>query len=118
VEITVALGCPIKVWAPLGAFIAHLLSGSISPVEGLASHPPPQQARPAPEWTLTADGSNLVQRSTRLRWPHCVEGIRWNGKDCIGEPLGMELAEATCLARSLAKADGKPGGLKRLNPEP
>lgn len=71
-------------------------------------------ASKAPDWVLTPDGSHIVQRSTRLLWPRCVEGMRWNGKDCIGEPLGMAIAEATALARSRTKADGHAWRLPHL----
>lgn len=30
----------------------------------------------APDWVLTPDGSHIVQHSTRLLWPRCVEGMR------------------------------------------
>lgn len=71
-------------------------------------------APPAPEWTLSADGSQLLQRSTRLVWPRCVEGMRWSGKDCIGEPLWLGHVEANALARSRAKAEGRAWRLPHL----
>jgi len=67
-----------------------------------------------PEWALSADGSHIVQRSTRLAWPRCVEGQRWNGKDCSGEPLLLNHTEAQALARSRVKAEGVAWRLPHL----
>lgn len=61
---------------------------------------------PEPEWTLSADGSQLLQRSTRLLWQRCVEGMRWTGRDCVGEPLWLDHGQAQARARQRAQAEG------------
>jgi hypothetical protein len=58
------------------------------------------------EWTLSTDGAHILQRSTQLVWPRCVEGMRWNGRFCIGEPLWLDQSEAQALARQRAQATG------------
>ena len=67
-----------------------------------------------PEWAVSPDGSHIVQRSTRLIWPRCVEGQRWTGKDCIGEPLWLDHTEAQALARTRTKAEGVAWRLPHL----
>lgn len=65
-------------------------------------------AVPPAEWTLTPDGSHFIQRSTRLMWPRCVEGMHWRGGYCVGEPLWLDHAQAQALAHQRAQADGQP----------
>jgi hypothetical protein len=60
----------------------------------------------ATEWTLSPDGAQILQRSTQLVWPRCVEGMRWDGRFCVGEPLWLDQSEAQALARQRAQASG------------
>lgn len=62
----------------------------------------------AAEWTVSADGQSLLQRSTGLVWQRCVVGTRWNGRDCAGQPKWLDLPQAQALARQRAQADGLP----------
>lgn len=68
----------------------------------------------AADWTLTSDGSHYLQRSTHLLWPRCVEGMRWNGKDCAGQPLWLDHMAAQALARQRSKIDGHQWRLPHL----
>ena len=68
----------------------------------------------AADWTLTTDGSHYLQRSTHLLWPRCVEGMRWNGKDCAGQPLWLDHMAAQALARQRSKIDGHQWRLPHL----
>jgi len=62
----------------------------------------------APEWSVSADGQSLMQRSTGLLWSRCVVGMRWNGRNCVGQPLWVDLAQAQAMARQRAQTDGLP----------
>lgn len=62
----------------------------------------------AAEWTVSADGQSLLQRSTGLIWQRCVAGTRWNGRDCAGQPQWVDLPQAQALARQHAQAEGLP----------
>lgn len=68
----------------------------------------------AADWTLTADGSHYLQRSTHLLWPRCVEGMRWHGKDCAGQPLWLDHMAAQALVRQRSKIDGRHWCLPHL----
>lgn len=58
------------------------------------------------DWLTTTSGDYVVQLSTRLAWPRCVEGMRWTGRRCEGRPLRLSHADALALARSRGKAEG------------
>ncbi|WP_366145923.1 DUF1566 domain-containing protein [Acidovorax sp.] len=58
------------------------------------------------EWSLSADGAYVLDLRAKLAWPRCVEGMRWTGKTCTGEPLLLDRAEATALATSRWQAEG------------
>jgi hypothetical protein len=64
--------------------------------------------------SLTDDGAYVVDARSKLAWPRCVEGMKWNGKTCTGEPRLMTHGEATAWAAQRAKADGVPWRLPRV----
>lgn len=66
------------------------------------------------EWTPSADGQTLYQRSTGLVWQRCVVGMRWNGRDCAGQPQWVDHMQAMALVRQRAQADGLPWRLPHL----
>lgn len=68
---------------------------------GLAAAAPAQ-----PEWIITADGGYIVHLRAGVAWPRCVEGMRWTGRACEGQPLRLDHAAALALAQSRAKTDG------------
>lgn len=69
----------------------------------------------APNWVRTEDGAEVIDQRTRLAWPRCVEGMRWTGSTCAGEPALVSHAEAIALAAARSKADGRPWRLPRVN---
>lgn len=86
--------------------VAWLLLWSMSwPALVLAAGPAP--ASPAADWTPAANGQQLLQRSTRLLWSRCVEGMRWSGRDCVGQPLWLDLVEAQALVQRRNAATGQ-----------
>ena len=91
----------------LRALVCLLLWSALWPALVLAAdrtHPAP----PASEWTVSADGQSLLQRSTGLVWQRCVAGTRWNGRDCAGQPLWVDLPQAQSIARQQAQSDSLP----------
>jgi hypothetical protein len=79
-----------------------LLWASAWPALVLAAVPQAQRA----EWGASADGQWLHQRSTGLVWQRCVLGMRWNGRDCVGQPLFVDHLQAAAMARARAQTDG------------
>ncbi|MGD9773742.1 DUF1566 domain-containing protein [Diaphorobacter sp.] len=78
-----------------------------------ASAPASTPAQPA--LTLSADGTLVLDIRARLAWPRCVEGMRWNGSDCIGAPDLLSYNEAQALARKRWKAEDVRWRLPRVN---
>jgi hypothetical protein len=52
-------------------------------------------------FTVSADGQNVTDSSTKLVWKRCVEGMNWDGKTCAGKPAKLKL--------DAARAAGKDG---------
>lgn len=74
--------------------------------------PPASQAAPPP--LLVADGATVVQAASRLVWSRCVEGMRWDGRTCVGRPQRVDLAGAQQLAAARRRADGLGWRLPRV----
>lgn len=55
----------------------------------------------------SADGSELIDTSAKLAWSRCVEGMRWDGKHCVGEARLATHAEALGFARARSSAEGR-----------
>ena len=92
------------------ACAALLLWSLFWPAMVLAAGP----ASPAEDWTPSHDGQWLHQRSTGLVWQRCLLGMRWNGRDCAGEPLWVDHQHASALARERSQLDGLPWRLPYL----
>ena len=70
---------------------------------------------PGPALQPTPDGAQVLDLRTTLVWPRCVEGMRWSGKTCVGEPLRLSHAEAQALVAARRKADGLHWRLPRVS---
>ena len=66
------------------------------------------------DWTLSEDGATVIDTRAGLAWPRCVEGMRWSGKTCTGQPRLLDRAEATALATGRWKAEGVDWRLPRV----
>ena len=64
---------------------------------------------------VSADGTLVLDRRTRLAWARCVEGMQWNGKTCTGQRQLLDRAQATALVNARAKAEGVRWRLPRVN---
>jgi len=95
---------------PFAALVATIwLCGLAHVHAGTGTAPPPRegdQTAPTAQWTLTPDGTHIVQPRFRLIWPRCVEGMQWNGRHCVGTPLLLDHAQAVEHVRQRNLADG------------
>lgn len=70
--------------------------------------PLPAAAEDAPPRLVpSADGGELLDTAAGLAWSRCVEGMRWDGRRCAGEPRLATHAEALALARTRSGAEGR-----------
>jgi len=55
-------------------------------------------------FTVSADGQEVLDSTSRLTWRRCAEGMDWDGKTCTGKPLKFKFAGAK--AKAAASAQG------------
>ena len=58
-------------------------------------------------FTISSDGQDVTDTTSRLSWRRCAEGLRWDGKTCTGKLKTFRYSEAKQAAAAAAKADGK-----------
>jgi hypothetical protein len=58
-------------------------------------------------FTVSADGQEVLDTSSRLSWRRCAEGLQWDGKTCSGKLAKFSYAEAKQRAAGAAKAGAK-----------
>jgi len=59
-------------------------------------------------FTVSADGAEVTDTSTKLVWRRCIEGTHWDGKACAGKVMKFRYAEAKRHAAGLSKGGGQP----------
>ena len=59
-------------------------------------------------------GAQLIDRRSGLVWSRCVEGMKWTGKTCTGEPALVNHTQALALAAARKEADGFAWRLPRV----
>lgn len=98
------------------SLLAALLLPCAAQGQGTAATPakPPASA-PASTFTLSPDGTLVIDARTHLAWPRCVEGMRWNGKTCTGTAQLFTYAQAQALAKERWKAEDVRWRLPRVN---
>ena len=64
------------------------------------------------EWV--ADGAEVLDTRASLIWSRCVEGMRWNGRRCEGQPTLLTHSQALAAAAARREAEGKAWRLPRL----
>ena len=52
----------------------------------------------AEPYLISKNGSEVTDKKTGLIWRRCVEGMRWNGKTCVGKASALTRAAALQLA--------------------
>lgn len=68
----------------------------------------------SPKLVPSPDGAQVRNTRTGLSWARCVEGMQWNGKTCIGEPLLLDHAQALARVSARSKAEGLRWRLPRV----
>jgi hypothetical protein len=58
-------------------------------------------------YTVSSDGQEVTDTTTKLAWRRCAEGLRWDGKACAGKLKTFKYSEAKEAAAAAAKADAK-----------
>lgn len=66
-------------------------------------------------FVVSEDGEYVLDMRARLAWPRCVEGMTWNGANCIGQPRRMTHGEAMNLALQRWKSEGVRWRVPRAN---
>jgi hypothetical protein len=89
--------------SPVARLACVALAAGVGPAS-LTAHAAGAAAQP--DWLISADGAYVVHLSHRVAWPRCVEGMRWSGRRCEGQPLLLDHAAALALAQQRAKAEG------------
>lgn len=59
-------------------------------------------------------GAQLLDQRSALVWSRCVEGMKWNGKTCTGQPTLVNHTQALALAAARKEADGFAWRLPRV----
>ena len=60
------------------------------------------QAETMTRFTVSADGQEVTDSSTKLVWKRCAEGMNWNGKTCAGKAKKVNWATARDLGKAAA----------------
>ena len=58
-------------------------------------------------YTISSDGQEVTDTTTKLAWRRCAEGLRWDGKECSGKVKTFKYPEAKDAAAAAAKGDSK-----------
>jgi hypothetical protein len=58
-------------------------------------------------YTISGDGQEVTDTTTKLAWRRCAEGLRWDGKECSGKVKTFKYSEAKDAAAAASKSDTK-----------
>ena len=58
-----------------------------------------------PGWVVSSDGATVLDERSGLVWARCVEGMKWNGKTCVGQPTLLDRAGAAAAATSRGRRE-------------
>lgn len=69
---------------------------------------PPAPAGTGPKasdrFVVSDDGQEVTDPQSRVIWRRCVEGMKWSGKICFGNPMKLNFVQAQAHAQAEAKA--------------
>jgi len=72
------------------------------------------QKSKAKNYVISDDKQEVLDAQTGLIWRRCVEGMKWNGATCVGEPFGGMLQESLERAANQARLTGKAWRLPNI----
>src|SRR6478735_8339462 len=58
-------------------------------------------------FTISGNGQDVTDTTTKLVWRRCAEGLRWDGKTCWGKVKTFKYSEAKEAAAAASKGDAK-----------
>ena len=58
-------------------------------------------------FTVSADGQEVTDAQTSLVWRRCAEGMKWDGKTCMGKAMTLKLSAAKERTAATAKSEDK-----------
>ena len=58
-------------------------------------------------FTISSNGQDVTDTTSKLVWRRCAEGLRWDGKTCAGKVKTFKYPEAKEAAAAAAKGDAK-----------
>ena len=58
-------------------------------------------------FTVSADGQEVTDTTSRLTWRRCAEGMKWDGKTCSGKMTKFDYRTAKKIASDAGKGDSK-----------
>ncbi len=58
-------------------------------------------------FTISSDGQEVTDSTSKLAWRRCAEGLRWDGKACGGKLMTYKYAQAKDAAADAAKGGAK-----------
>lgn len=67
-----------------------------------------------PGWRIDEASGTATHLASGLVWFRCLGGERFSGDQCLGNPLELNLEEATDYALAIAETAGKPWRLPTL----
>jgi hypothetical protein len=67
-----------------------------------------------PGWTVDEASGTATHLASGLVWYRCLGGERFSDNQCLGNPLEINLEEATDYALAIAETSGKPWRLPTL----
>lgn len=93
---------------PAVALLVALAAAIATPARAVPPSAPPVALEPS------ADGRELLDRSTGQAWARCVEGMAWDGRACTGQATLFTHGEALAKARARSAADGQAWRVPRV----
>lgn len=96
---------------PSAAVLLLAAIGSWWPLQAAAQ---PADSIPPTALRASDDGTLVIDPQARQAWARCVEGMRWNGQTCTGQPTLVTYAQAQALAQQRGQAEGVRWRLPRV----
>lgn len=83
-------------------------TGSTKPLTDTPAEPSNSGAQTQARYSISADGSEVVDSKTGLIWRRCPEGMTADNNGCSGVAAAYTWEQSLALANEAASASGKP----------